>query len=181
MRSLQVRLLPSALLVLALAACDDSPSGSSPVLTREEVGGRYDLCTLSFDAPGLEVVDIFATVAESDPTPQLVVGITRDEFELEYTPRNDVLPRRIPGTYTRGRDRVILNFSDEARVAGILLPDPLQLIYTTKILSAEPSIAYRVPREDYAALAGLTPEEARNLQPQIQGTLTARFAVNGCS
>lgn len=181
MRSQPPRRLPLALLILALAACDDDPSGPDEgALTREEVGGVYTVCTLVFNATGLRPVDVRAAVTEPGHTAELRVSLLRDAFDFEYTSKGDVVRELVQGAYERGSASITLNFPDEANVASILLPDPLRLEFDERVLTATPSAAYRVPREDYASLAGLTADETRNLQAQIEGTLSARFAIGAC-
>lgn len=170
------------LLVPLLAACGDS---TGPVST-EEVGGVYQVCSLVFTPGGgtLPAVDVRAVVMDTASTspnpPRLTLSTQVRDFELAYTPRNDVLVRRPGGTYEAGRNTVTLVFTDAAQAAStLLLPARLRLDVQTSpkaLQAAEGQDIHRVARADYARLAGIS---QTNLPTEIEGTVSGRFVITG--
>lgn len=179
-------------LLLPLSACGDSSTGPQR-LTRDEVGGVYQLCALSFAPSGnlLPVVDVRATAintsnAASVPLPALRLSLTTNQFQLEYAPRGDVIIRRPEGTYTLGNvvsGTVVLDFSATAGtqvLSELLLPDPLRLTYqgnTASLVTSGDQPTYSVARADYARLAD---REETNLPAQIEGRISAQFLKGSC-
>jgi hypothetical protein len=182
---------PTALLLpaLVLAACGGSGGTNPQLLTPGEVGGVYSVCSLAFQPTGLQAVDLLATVTEPNPAqplpaPNLKLSTQVRDFELEYTPLGDVLPRRFTGSYVLGSSTVTLQFaaSEVAVNSAILLTQSVHLDVepgASGLVIATPR--YTVPRQDYGRLAGLTEEQMRNLQERIEGTLVGNFTRGSCS
>ncbi len=165
------------------AACGDS---TGPV-TAEDVGGVYQVCSLAFTPGGgtLPTVNVRAAVMDTTPGSPNPASLTLStqvrDFELAYTPRNDVLVRRPSGTYEAGRNTVTLAFTDAVQVASTLLLPPrfrLEVQTSPKAFHASPENqdVYRVARADYARLAGIS---QTNLPEQIEGNASARFVITG--
>lgn len=182
----------AAALLLPLSGCGDS--STEPLrLTRDEVGGVYQLCSLSFAPTGdlLPVVDVRAAATNSSnqgsvPPPALRLGLTSSEFQLEYAPKDDVIIRRLEGTYSLGTvstGAVTLDFSAAAgarALSEMLLPDPLRLSYqaaTASLVTSGSQASYTVARADYARLAN---RDETNLPAQIEGRVSARFLKGSC-
>jgi hypothetical protein len=174
---------------VALAACGGSSTTLPRALTPADVGGVYAACTLAFQPTGLAVVDLLAAATEPSPNPplpppNLKISAQIRDFELEYTPRGDVLPRRFTGSYQLGTSSVTLQFAATPGQLGsaLLLTPTVQLEYQPSTERLVVSTArYTVAREDYGRLAGLSEEQMRNLQERIEGTLTGHFARGSCS
>ncbi|CAN5630821.1 hypothetical protein BH23GEM6_BH23GEM6_04060 [soil metagenome] len=175
--------------LLALTACGSSTGTRGALLTQEQVSGVYSACSLIFQPTGLPSVDLLAIGTERNPapplpTPNLKLSRQVSDFELEYTPRGDVLPRRFTGRYVLGTSRVTLEFAATPQALGsaLLLPANLTMEYQAssgEMLVSSPR--YTVAREDYGRFAGLSEEQMRNLQPRIEGILTGRFTRGPCS
>lgn len=182
----------AAALLLPLSGCGDSSTGPER-LTRDEVGGVYQLCSLSFAPTGdlLPVVDVRAAAINTSnqasvPPPALRLGLTSSEFQLEYAPQGDVIIRRREGTYSLGtvsNGSVTLDFSTAAGgqvLSELLLPDPLRLSYqaaTASLVTAGNQATYSVARADYARLAN---RDQTNLPAQIEGRISAGFLKGTC-
>ena len=169
-------------LLALLAACGDDPVLPTP----EEVGGIYQVCSLAFTPGGgtlpavnLRAAAIDTTLGTANPA-LLTLSTQQGLFELQYTPKGDVLAQRPAGTYTTATGAVTLAFTDPARVASaLLLPARVRLETRTgpkALVVPESATAYRVPRADYARLAGIS---QTNLPAEIEGTLSGRFVVTG--
>jgi hypothetical protein len=181
---------PVAMLLpaLVLSACGGSGSTTPRVLTPADVGGVYAICSLSFQPTGLQGVDLLAAATEPNPSPplpapNLKVSTQVRDFEFEYTPRGDVLPRRFTGSYQLGATTMTLQFA-----ANVTALNSAMLLNNTVTLDRDAAgrfvIAtprYTVPRQDYGRLAGLSEEQMRNLQERIEGTLVGHFARGACS
>lgn len=187
--------IPAALaaaLLLPLSGCGDS--STEPLrLTRDEVGGVYQLCSLSFAPAGnlLPVVDVRAAATNTSnqasvPPPSLRLSLTGSEFQFEYAPKDDVIIRRREGAYSLGTvssGAVTLDFSAAAGaqvLSELLLPDPLRLSYqdaTASLVTAGNQATYTVARADYARLAN---RDETNLPAQIEGSVSARFLKGSC-
>lgn len=175
--------------LLGLAGCGGSGTVAPQLLTRADVGGVYSVCELNFQPTGLPAVDLLTAATERNPNPplpapNLKLSTQANNFELEYTPLGDVLPRRFTGSYLLGRSVVTLQFTANPTTlsSALLLPVTMPLEFdssTNRLSAAVPQ--YTVTREDYGRLAGLTQEQMRNLQQQIEGTLTGHFARESCS
>ncbi|CAN5646369.1 hypothetical protein BH23GEM8_BH23GEM8_13650 [soil metagenome] len=185
------RIFRSAALLtsLAAAACGGAVPVGPVLLTQDEVGGVYAACSMEFRPTGLASVDLLLAATEQNPAPPLPVPnlkLSRQvpSFELEYTPRGDVLPVRLTGTYVLGASTVRLEFaaSPSALESALLLTNSVPLSFSrepTELTIASPR--YSVARQEYGRLAGLSQDEMRNLQDRIEGTLTGRFARGPCS
>lgn len=176
-------------LIPLLAACDDDGTGPER-LTAEEVQGIYQVCELRFDptAGFLEDVDIRAAAFElQNPDvsrPRVFLNATRT-FELEYTPKGQFSDVEIPGTFDLTPTEVRIRFpagTSLTAASALLLPERVTLEFqrSTRVFAASAQGPYTVTRDDYARLAGLTPEERNQLTEQIEGRLSARLAPN-CS
>jgi hypothetical protein len=180
---------PAALFAtLILTACGDVVPVGPVLLTPDEVGGVYAACSMEFRPTGLAHVDLLVAATEPNPAPPLPVPnlkLSRQvrSFELEYTPRGDVLPVRLNGNYVLGASTVRLDFagSPSALESALLLTNSLTLSFSPEPgeLTIE-SPRYTVARQDYGRLAGLSQDEMRNLQDRIEGTLTGRFTRGAC-
>jgi hypothetical protein len=167
-----------------LTACgdDEGPTGPDP-LTRDEVAGFYEVCTLSFTPEGsLQPVDIRAAAFElSNPQidrPLLAVDPT-GSFELEYTPKGKFTDEEVRGTVDPRVGTVELRFGNNGVApATLLLPGSVSATYqpSPRALLVEPSDRYEVPRADYARLGGFSES---GLADRIPGRLRARFAAPG--
>lgn len=179
-----VRLLALAPL-LALAACGDDGGTTPQPLTSQQVGGVYQICSLTFVPEGGSppVLDIRAATMEpsAGAVRELTLGRTVNDFSLEYTRRGDVLKRRFEGRYTTGTDRVFLDFNGGTAIAdALLLPQRLELEFRDSPQRLEVSgihARHTVRRADYERLAGQTYPNARD---QIVGVLAGRFSTAGC-
>jgi len=175
--------------LLALTACGGSTGPRAVLLTQEQVSGVYSACSLSFQPTGLPAVDLLAAGTEQNPAaplpaPNLKLSRLVNDFELEYTPRGDVLPRRFTGKYVLGTARVTLEFAATAQTLGnaLLLPTSIPMEYQSspeQMTATTPR--YTVAREDYGRFTGLTDEQMRNLQPRIEGILSGRFTRGPCT
>ncbi len=181
---------PLALLLpaLVISACGGSGPSTPRLLTPAEVGGVYVVCSLSFQPTGLQSVNLLEAATEPDPAPplpppNLKVSTQVRDFELEYTPRGDVLPRRFTGSYQLGPSAVTLQFAatETALNSAMLLTNNITLDFepSGRLVSTTPR--YTVPRQDYGRLAGLSEEQMRNLQERIEGTLVGHFSRGTCS
>jgi hypothetical protein len=184
------RIFRSAALLttLAVTACGDAVSVGPVVLTPDDVGGVYAACSLEFRPIGLAAVNLLVAATEPNPAPPLPgpnLKLSRQvrSFELEYTPRGDVLPVRLTGNYVLGASTVRLDFTatPSALESALLLTNSVPLSFSPE--PAELTIEsprYTVARQEYGRLAGLSQDEMRNLQDRIEGTLTGRFARGTC-
>lgn len=173
-----------SVLLPLLAACGDS---TGPVTTAE-VGGVYQVCSLVFTPAGNTLQPVDIRVAATDTSPgitnpsRLTLSTQVREFELQYTPKNDVLPQRPRGTYETRANTVGLVFAEPARVASaLLLPARLGLDFQASpkaLVVAQTQGSYRVPRADYARLAGVS---QTNLPTEIEGSLAGRFVELGAA
>jgi hypothetical protein len=177
-----MRRLVFLLLAPLLTACGDS---TGPVST-EDVGGVYQVCSLVFTPGGgtLPAVNVRAVVMDTASTspnpPRLTLSTQVRDFELAYTPRNDVLVRRPGGSYEAGRNTVTLAFTDPALVAStLLLPARLRLevqVSPKALQASDTQDVHRVARADYARLAGIS---QTNLPTEIEGSVSGRFVITG--
>jgi len=175
------------LLLAGLAACGRSSTGSS-LLTPEEVGGVYSICSLTFTpaGPGRPVLDLRAVMDTTPrpglPLPQVRLSSTRYEYVLEYVPPGDFLERQFRHTYRTGPRTVMLDFAEpQVVMSALLLPPNLELSYSQSPRSLRITDLYRehrVPRADYQRLAGI---EDPNLAEQVVGTLSGEFVSGGCN
>lgn len=187
-----MRFLSTAALALAsvvvLAACGDGGGPGPDRLSKEEVGGVYQICSLVFtpeggSPPPLDVRAATMELSAAGAVQTLTLGRTVQDFALEYTRRGDVLTRRFDGSYTTGTDRVFLNFDTGSAVAdALLLPDPLTVRFVDGAAGRRleidvPAGTHSVRRADFERLAGQSFPNARD---NIVGTLTGRFAAGTC-
>jgi len=181
----------SLALILVLAGCGRSSTGVSDELLTSDVGGIYQICSLTFNPSGtiIPLVDIRESVMETGDaavTPaQLVIGQLTREFELEYTRKGDVLRDRAEGLYAiRGHTLELdLEGTPAATVRGRLaLPTRLALDFQAAprrlTISEELHSDHAVSRADYERLRG---ESDPNLPDTIRGSLRGEFSTAGCS
>jgi hypothetical protein len=175
-------------IALVLAACGGSGTTAPRSVTQAEVSGVYAVCSLVFQPAGLAAVNLVDAAMEPAPDPplpppNLKLSAQVMDFELEYTPRGDVLPRRFTGTYLLGPGSVTLQFAatETALGSALLLTRSVPLDYQSSGQLDVVAPRYTVSREDYGRFAGLTEEQMRNLQQRIEGTLTGQFARGSCT
>lgn len=186
MHRLLARIAPVLFSLPLLTACgdDDGPTGPEP-LTRDEVAGFYEVCTLAFVPEGsLAEVDVRSAAFELSNAqvrpPRLAIDPT-GSFELEYTPKSQFSDREVRGTIDPRIGAVELRFNGSGAPAGeLLLPGSLTAAYqaSPKSLTVTQSAPYDIPRADYARMRGISES---GLADRIPGRLRARFAtVGGC-
>ncbi|MBV9774841.1 MAG: hypothetical protein JO040_12885 [Gemmatimonadetes bacterium] len=173
-------------LLAALAGCGDDGTGTR-ALTPDEVGGNYRICSLVFTPEGgfPAAVDIRAaamnTGADATVPPRLTLSRVQNEFEVEYTPRTDVLPRRLGHVYSTSDETVTLEFDAAANaMTSLLLPPRLELTFQESPRELRISSAHArhlVSKADYEFLAG---RSYPNVAPQVVGELSGRFATGPC-
>lgn len=186
MRSRRTHRLLAVAPLFALAACGNDGGTGPERLTPEEVGGVYQICSLTFAPEGGSppVLDVRAATMEmgAGAVRELTVGQTVREFSLEYTRRGDVLKRRFEGSYSTGSDRITLDFAGPVPVAdALLLPQRLELEFRDSPRRLEISgshARHSVRRADFERLSGQSYPNARD---QIVGTLSGRFSTAGCN
>lgn len=169
-----------------LAGCGGDGTGPQ-ALTAEQVGGNYHVCSLVFTPEGgfPPAIDLRAaamnTGAGATAPPRLTLSRLRNEFELEYTPRTDVLPRRFGRSYTPGAETVTLDFEPAAdAMAALLLPPHLELTFQAQPQELRISPAHArhvVSKADYEYFAG---RSYPNVAPQVVGELSGRFSTGAC-
>lgn len=173
-------------LAAVLAGCGDDGTGARD-LDPDEVGGNYRICSLVFTPEGgfPPAVDIRAaamdTSAGATVPPRLTLSRARGEFELEYTPRTDVLPRRLGHAYTTGAETVTLSFDPTgSAMASLLLPPKLELTFRAEPRELRISGAHArhlVSKGDYEYFAG---RSYPNVASQVVGELSGRFTTGPC-
>ncbi|HWK88646.1 MAG TPA: hypothetical protein VNP72_01575 [Longimicrobium sp.] len=192
-----MRFVPAARpgIVLAaalLAACDGTGRYAGDRLNPIDVGGVYQVCTLTFtpSQTALPVADLLQRVIETAPQggrpgPSVALSSSAPRFDLVYTHRGDNFVRQIDGEVEFGQNSVFLRMYTGSSAPGVpaelLMPPHLDLVYTSsgpRRLTAGTEVSgYNVNRADYARAAGITEE---GLQPRIFGHVTALFSAQGC-
>ncbi|CAN5388070.1 hypothetical protein BH24GEM3_BH24GEM3_20260 [soil metagenome] len=170
------------LLALAATACGNGGGTGPARLTTEEVGGSYQICSMTFVPTGnfAQPVDILALV-EPDFS-RLELSSTQNQFNLLYRLRSGGLSQTAPGTYTLGTNTVDLQFSNSVAVSSLLLPTNRRVTFEfqdnpKRLTPAANPGTYLVAKTDYERLAGSDP----NLRDQIEGTFSASFTTGSCS
>lgn len=166
--------------LLALAACGDD--GVSPPRTpAAEVAGAYQVCALAFTPAGrfLPAVDVRARAFELSAGAVTRPSLKLDDtgvFELDYTPRGRFTDVEHRGTFGTGDARVVLSFASAAEVAPLLLPGVVDAAWdgTARTLTVGGGLPYTVSKADYERMLG---EGDPAIPPQVQGTLSGRFAA----
>lgn len=176
-----------ALLALVFTTACSSPT-RPPVLTGEDLGGEYIICSLLFtpEHPAHPVVDIREQEMDLQArTPTLTVGRTRAEFEMEYREPGEVLVTRLNGTYVPARTGVTLTFNqqDANRARNLLLlPPQLWLDFQpsprTLTLSEARHGGHTIPLARYGEMTGYP---TQGLADPVRGTLSGQFRVGSCS
>jgi hypothetical protein len=180
------RFTPVAALIpaLALAACGDSATGPDR-LTRDEVGGVYEICTLTFTPSppfsSADAVDMLSTI-DAPSTARLELSKNNDQFGILFRPRDGGVTRTLNGSYQLGPKIVTANFGNAADArATFLLPPRLLLEFQAspkELATLANSQAYTVPRADFERVSG---KKYPNARDEIEGTLSARFTAGPCS
>jgi hypothetical protein len=173
-----------------LAACGDGGGTTPTRLTAAQVAGTYQVCELRFSPANtiLPTADLLTSTADTTPPPgrlKFTVAFSQaGEYDLIYTRASDAFIQQARGSVSYGEQHVSISLPSNSAIASeLLLPRPLNLRFTGtggNRLTADVSdnLQYPVNRADYARAAGVSDE---GLQPTINGRLTARLAVNGCS
>lgn len=180
-------LVAVAMLATAAAACGGGGTGAT-LLTPDQVGGIYRICSLTFlpAGPNRPVLDLRAAVMDTVqrpglPMPQVRLSSQRYEFVLEFVPPDDFVERRFNHSYRTGPRTVALDFPDPAEaMATLLLPASLELEFSEgpRTLRITDTYAeHRVPRADYQRLTGIVDP---NLADPVVGRLSGAFRTGGC-
>jgi hypothetical protein len=178
----------ASLFAVGVSACGGGGTGAV-VLTPEQVGGIYQICSLVFQpaGPGRPPLDLRAAVMDTTPRPglpqpQVRLSSTRYEFVLEFVPPGDFVERRFNHTFRTGPRTVALDFPNPVEaMSALLLPPSLELEYTENPRSLRVTDVFRehrVPRADYQRLAGI---QDPNLADPVIGSLTGVFRSGGCN
>ncbi len=167
--------------LLALAACDGDDGVSPPRTPAAEVAGAYRVCALAFTPTSrfLPAVDVrargFELAAAGVTQPSLKLDDT-GAFELDYTPRGRFTDVEHRGTFGTGDRQVVLSFASATEVAPLLLPGIVDAAWdgTARTLTVGGGLPYTVSKADYERMLG---EGDPGIPPQVQGTLSGRFAA----
>jgi hypothetical protein len=182
MRFVSTRAAVAVLSLAALAGCDGDGGTGSQTLTPTDVGGVYQICSLTFTPEGGSPppVDVRGRTMELNPVDPPVIRVGRQDpsFQLEYTRKGDVIKPRVEGSYTLSSAGIALGVGESSTAAGLLLPPRLQLRYgrSPQTLRVD-MIPYAVARSAYERVAG---QQYPNARDQIVGTLDGVFSTAGC-
>lgn len=166
---LQRSIVPAAaLLVLALAACDDEPAG--PRLERAEVSGFYDVSLFTFDPQGsLPAIDLRARLGTQVPPRMIVTADGNLQFTLQDPATG--LAVTADGRYSTTATGIIVTFVDTEPYRDVFLSQSMQFEYS----EVEGTLTFSGPAPQgvrRARLLALAPELAdEQLLDPTPGTL----------